>query len=184
MFCSFVYFFVIFYCYFSQLGPGGLVHTQCKPCAHAILDVWSDGEKELESMKREANYTGSLGVSSEIGIEGGHGIYTLASVRNKDPELATFRGLQDPTKAAQFTQVLTFGQYCSKLKSGMLTAPNIGTEYAAEEYDGGTVSSSSIYFIEFAQRVHVVVVLFCSVYIFFILFCLLLVCCLLFGRVC
>ena len=147
-YCSFDLFstFCFVYCFFylcplfSQPGPGGLVHTQCKPCAHAILDVWSEGEIELEKMKRLANYSGSLDVSSEIGIEGGHGIYTLASVRNKDPELATFRGLQDPAKAAQFTQVLTLGQYCSKLKAGLLTAPNIGTEYAAEEYDGGTVS--------------------------------------------
>ena len=145
-----------------QPGVGGIVHQQCKPCAHAILDVWNEGAEILEQMVNGAtdgnnsNQTvTSLGLGSELGVVGGHGIYTLASARNKDPELATFRGLQDSAKAALFTHVLTFGQYCKKLKNGELTAANIGDAYAAETYDGGTDATRSFCstFYEYAAAI-------------------------------
>jgi hypothetical protein len=106
--------------------------------------VWDEGADALEVIKNEEeNKTHALVLGTEIGVEGGHGIYTLASVRNKDPEMATFRGLQDTTKASKFTKVLTFGQYCQKLKAGELTAAKVGAEYAAEGYDGGTDATRS-----------------------------------------
>jgi hypothetical protein len=119
--------------------------------------VWDEGADILETMRQaEGNETqGALVLGTEIGVEGGHGLYTLASVRNKDPEFATFRALQDSTKAAQFAQVLTFGQYCLKLKNGDLLAAKVGTEYAAEQYDGGTDATRSFCsaFYEYASTI-------------------------------
>ena len=101
------------------------------------------------------NYTQSFGLGSELGIVGGHGIYTLASARNRDPELATFRGFQESTKASKFTHVLTLGQYCKRLKNSELTADKIGDDYAAETFDGGTDATRSFCstFYEYAAAI-------------------------------
>ncbi len=44
-------------------------------------------------------------------------MYTLAMARNRYPELATFRGLQDASHAGLFQRALTLGQYCKALRA-------------------------------------------------------------------
>ena len=99
----------------TQPDGGGNVVRSCKPCAHAILDVWSDGQQAVQSLiSAKARH---IRLGAEIGTVGGFGVYTLAAVRNQYPELATFRGLQEHAKAGMFGKAMTLGEYCKNLRA-------------------------------------------------------------------
>ena len=46
---------------------GDSVSSACKPCQHAILDVWGGAEEELDRLKKVVEPGGPLGLTSSQG---------------------------------------------------------------------------------------------------------------------
>jgi hypothetical protein len=94
---------------------GDSVPSSCKPCQHAILDVWGGAEKELERLVRVVEPGGSLGLIAS------QGWFISSDVARKHPELANYRGLLNSNITNDiFKKPVTFGEFCY----GMISRTN------------------------------------------------------------
>ena len=90
-----------------QKNAHDVVPSQCKPCQHAILDVWGGAKKELERLVRVTEPGGPLGLISS------QGWYISSDVARMHPELASYRGLMNSNVTQKiFKRPLTFGEFC------------------------------------------------------------------------
>ena len=86
---------------------GDSVPTKCKPCQHAILDVWGGAADELSRLVRVTEPGGPLGLVSS------QGWYISSDVARMHPELASYRGLMNSNLTNQiFKRPVTFGEFC------------------------------------------------------------------------
>lgn len=86
---------------------GDSVSSKCKPCQHAILDVWGGAEKELSRLVRETDLGGPLGLVAT------QGWFAPADLVKMYPELASFRGLLQANLTNElFKRPISFGEYC------------------------------------------------------------------------
>ena len=86
---------------------GDSVPSQCKPCQHAILDVWGGAKKELDRLVRVTEPGGPLGLISS------QGWYISSDVARMYPELASYRGLMNSNVTHKiFKRPVTFGEFC------------------------------------------------------------------------
>jgi hypothetical protein len=92
----------------------GEIPLHCKPCTHAMLDVWENQDAEISKyiyVDRVAEMAGPLGYT------GGLGWYFPKSGVEK-LNISTFRNLRDSGVAEKFGRLLTWGEYCYKVWKG------------------------------------------------------------------
>ena len=86
----------------------------CKPCAHAMLEVWPGGQEDTFAKyafgEKTIEYGGALGLAAE------HGWYATKHALESNALLATYRGLKDANATKTFQRPLKFGEYCLRRK--------------------------------------------------------------------
>ena len=94
----------------ADLGASGCVEN-CYPCAHAMLEVWPNGqEAEFEryvSALKTVEFGGSLGMIGEFGW------WATKTALDANPLLSTFRGLTQAQDTKVFKYAMSFGEYCN-----------------------------------------------------------------------
>ena len=71
--------------------PGASPPPMCKPCTHAMLEVWSGEERELAPRlleTRTAEHAGTLGVEGQLGW------FTTEGAVEREASMASWRGLK------------------------------------------------------------------------------------------
>ena len=90
--------------------PGAPVPNKCRPCQHAMLDVWGQ-EDAFDANSSQFEHGGALGVI------GKQGWFISAATLDTYPQLVSWRGLSNPSATHRaLPRVLTFGEYCHRLR--------------------------------------------------------------------
>ena len=90
---------------------GDSVSSACKPCQHAILDVWGGAEEELDRLKKVVEPGGPLGLTSS------QGWFISADIARKNPEFSSYRGLLNSNLTNEiFKRPVSFGEYCNGVR--------------------------------------------------------------------
>jgi hypothetical protein len=89
---------------------GDTVPSRCKPCQHAILDVWGGAKEELDRLVRVTELGGPLGLISS------QGWYISSDLARMHPELSSYRGLMNSNVTQKiFKRPVTFGEFCYEM---------------------------------------------------------------------
>jgi len=86
----------------------------CKPCAHAMLEVWQHGQEE--NYRNYVIEKQTIEDGGALGPIGEYGWYTNADTVEMYPALASYRGFDDPGLTDIFKLPLPFGEYCVEFK--------------------------------------------------------------------
>ena len=83
--------------------------SSCKPCAHAMLDVWGSQELELEN----AIASRTIEEAGKLGIVARQGWYAPKSIIENFPSIATYYGMKNSSLTGSlFQRPIPFGEYC------------------------------------------------------------------------
>lgn len=129
--------------------PQDLQEADCKdncyPCAHAILEVWPNGQDENYDeyvlQRKTVEDGGRLGSIGEFGW------WATKSALDEDPTLSSFRGMKGVNSTAVFRYPLTFGEYCLRTLSEWGYIASSDDPFAL---DASTPSHFCHFFFEYA----------------------------------
>jgi hypothetical protein len=98
----------------SDVCLKGSIPPSCKPCTHAMLDVWETQDANIEKYVQQ---DGIAEIAGPLGYSGGMGwFYPTSGLEKRD--FSSFAHLRNETIAGEFGQLLTWGQYCFKVWKG------------------------------------------------------------------
>ena len=135
----------------AHCNPGQTnIPLDCRPCGHAMLEVWSGSQDD--NIRKYAVERKTVELGGELGIDAEIGWYASKVAIDNSSALATYRGLKSevaqcsakldgiyfnsPTtqcvskavansQAHKFREPLRFGEYCKELKENDPTAHNL-----------------------------------------------------------
>jgi len=88
----------------------------CMPCAHAMLEVWPNGQ--TENYDHYIMELKTVEDGGRLGAVGEHGWWASKYALEQFPHLASYRGMRDVNSTVLFKRPFTFGEYCMEKFDG------------------------------------------------------------------